>query len=93
MRPFLVYTACRVGIFAALTGLLWLLGLDGLVLLLAAVVLSLPVSFLLLSRQRAALGRDVERRISARRSNREQLRSRLRGDGPPAGAGPEQAPR
>lgn len=81
MRPFLVYTAGRIGIFAVITGLLWFVGLNGLVLFLAALALSLPVSFVVLSRQRQALGNQIDRRMVERRSRRDALRSRLRGDG------------
>jgi hypothetical protein len=85
VRAFVVYTACRAAIFVVLTGLLWFVGLDGLVLVLAALVLSLPVSYLLLARQRAELSRQIERRMDQRRSRRESFRSRLRGEDPVSG--------
>lgn len=80
MRPFLVYTAGRIAIFVVLVGLLWFVGLTGVLLYLAALVLSVPVSFLALARQRAALARHLERRMAERRSSRERFRSRLRGE-------------
>ena len=80
MRAFLVYTAGRLLVFAGVAALLYLLGLRGFLLVAVALLLSLPVSYLLLAGPRAALGAEVERRVAARRARREDLRSRLRGD-------------
>ena len=84
MRTFLVYTAGRLLVFAGVAAVLYLLGLRGFLLVAAALLLSLPVSYLLLAGPRAALGAEVERRVAGRRARREDLRSRLRGDDPPA---------
>jgi hypothetical protein len=75
-----VYTAGRVLVFAVLAGLLWLVGLRGFLLVIAALVLSVPVSYFLLARQRDALAADLERKVTDRQSRREDLRSQLRGD-------------
>jgi hypothetical protein len=48
------------------------------------VLLSLPLSYVLLTRQRLALGAEVERRVLDRRARRAELRSQLRGDDQPA---------
>jgi len=80
VRAFAVYTAGRLLVFVAVAATLLLLGLRGFPLVLAALLLSLPLSYLLLSRARAALVADVERRMAERRARREDLRSRLRGD-------------
>jgi hypothetical protein len=80
-----IYTAGRVLVFAVLAGLLWLVGLRGFLLVIAALVLSVPVSYFLLARQRDALAADVERKVTNRQSRREDLRSQLRGDDEPAG--------
>jgi Protein of unknown function (DUF4229) len=87
VRPFLVYTAARMLLLFAMALLLYLIGLHGFVLAAFAVVLSLPLSYLLLARQRVALGADVERRLAARRARSADLRARLRGDDTAASAG------
>ncbi len=80
MRPsaFVVYTAGRFGIFLATAAVLWLVGFRSWILALAAILLSMPVSYYALRRQRAALADSVERRIRDRR----ELRARLQGDEP-----------
>jgi hypothetical protein len=80
VRAFAVYTAGRLLVFAGAAAVLFLLGLRGFPLVLGALLLSLPLSYLLLSRARAAFVADVERRVAERRARREHLRSRLRGD-------------
>jgi Protein of unknown function (DUF4229) len=80
VRPFLVYTAARLLLLLAVALLLYVIGLRGFVLAAFAVVLSLPLSYLLLARQRVALGADVERRLTQRRARSADLRARLRGD-------------
>jgi hypothetical protein len=80
-----IYTAGRVLVFAVLAGLLWLVGLRGFLLVIAALVLSVPVSYFVLARQRDALAADVERKVTNRQNRREDLRSQLRGDDEPAG--------
>jgi Protein of unknown function (DUF4229) len=80
-----IYTAGRVLVFAVLAGLLWLVGLRGFLLVIAALVLSIPVSYFLLARQRDALAADLERKVTNRQARREDLRSQLRGDDDTAG--------
>lgn len=84
MRAFAVYTAARLLVFAGLAALGYLVGLRGFPLVFAALIVSLPVSYFLLARQREALAAQVEQRVSGRRARREDLRSRLRGDDGPA---------
>lgn len=85
MKAFAVYTAGRLLVFAGVAALLFVAGLRGFVLVLAALLVSLPVSYVLLARVRADLAAHVERRLTERRARREDLRSRLRGDDEPAG--------
>jgi uncharacterized membrane protein len=80
VRPFLVYTVWRVLVLFAAAAMLYALGLRGFLLALAALIVSLPVSYLLLRRQREAFGADIERRMEERRSRRAELRGKLRGD-------------
>jgi hypothetical protein len=80
VRPFLVYTVARMLVLLAVALLLSVIGLHGFVLAAFAVVLSLPLSYLLLARQRIAFGADVERRLAERRARTADLRTRLRSD-------------
>jgi hypothetical protein len=79
-----VYTTGRVLVFAVLAGLLWLAGMRGFLLIIAALVLSIPISYFFLARQRNAFAVDLERRVNERREKRADLRSQLRGDDEPA---------
>jgi hypothetical protein len=85
VKAFAVYTAGRLLVFAGVAALLFVVGLRGFVLVLAALLVSLPVSYLLLARVRVDLAAEVERRLTERRARREDLRSRLRGDDERAG--------
>lgn len=80
MKSAAIYTAGRILVFAVLAGLLWLVGLRGFLLVFAALLLSIPVSYFFLARQRNALAADVERRVTSRQARRQDLRSQLRGD-------------
>lgn len=84
MKSAAIYTAGRILVFAVLAGLLWLVGLRGFLLVFAALLLSIPVSYFFLARQRNALAADVERKVSNRQARRQDLRSQLRGDDDPA---------
>jgi hypothetical protein len=75
-----VYTAGRVLVFLVLAGLGWLAGLRGFLLVTAALLLSIPISYFFLARQRNALAADVERKVTDRRTRHEDLRAQLRGD-------------
>lgn len=83
MKPAAIYTAGRIVVFAVLAGLLWLVGLRGFLLVFVALLLSIPVSYFFLARQRNALAADVERKVTDRQSRRQNLRSQLRGDDDP----------
>jgi hypothetical protein len=84
VKAFAVYTGGRVLVFAGVAALLFAVGLRGFVLVMAALLVSLPVSYVLLARVRADFAADVERRVTGRRTRRDDLRSRLRGDDEPA---------
>ena len=88
MKSAAVYTAARALIVLVLAGLGWLAGLRGFLLVFVALLVSVPVSYYFLARQREAFAADVERRVTDRRARREDLRSQLRGDDErPAGPG------
>ena len=61
MRPLLVYTLSRLGLFAVALGVLYLIGARSWLLLLLAAVLSGVASYVLLSKQRDALGQRLSR--------------------------------
>lgn len=84
MKSAALYTAGRVLVFAVLAALCWVAGLRGFLLVVAALVLSIPASWYLLARQREAMAVDVERRLSARQTRRADLRAQLRGDDDPS---------
>jgi uncharacterized protein DUF4229 len=72
-----LYTVLRFALFFALFGLLLLVGLHGLLAAALALVLSVPLSLVLLARPRAAFTRQLELRVEARRAERAQLDSQL----------------
>lgn len=75
-----LYTLLRFGLFFALWGILVLAGLHGFFAALVAVVLSIPLSFVLLARPRAWFAGNIERRVGARRDKRADLDEKLAGD-------------
>ncbi len=83
MKSAAVYTAGRVLIFFVLAGLGWVAGLRGFLLVVVALVVSIPVSWFALARQREAMAAEVERKVTERQSRRADLRSQLRGDDEP----------
>jgi Protein of unknown function (DUF4229) len=72
-----LYTGLRFGLFFALWGLLVLAGLYGLLAPLLALVLSVPLSLLLLAKPRARFTRQLQMRVEARRIERERLDAEL----------------
>jgi hypothetical protein len=74
-----LYTVLRFGLFLVLWGVLYAAGLSGLIGGLLAVVLSVPLSYVLLARPRARLAATVEQRIAAQRATRAALDDKLAG--------------
>jgi Protein of unknown function (DUF4229) len=77
----LMYTVGRLGIFALLTLVLWWAGLDLWSGLLFGLLLSMPVSYLLLRPSRERLNEGLAARSVARREAKADLRARLSGTG------------
>jgi hypothetical protein len=75
-----VYTIGRLGIWALLTLVLWMLGLDYFSGLLFGLLLSLPVSYLALRSSRDRLTEALAARAVTRRAAKEDLRNRLSGE-------------
>ncbi|MFG6199618.1 DUF4229 domain-containing protein [Nonomuraea sp. JJY05] len=64
MRPVLLYTLSRIGIFAVTLGVLWLLGLQNpLVLIAVSFLISGIASYVLLSKQRDAVSERISNKI------------------------------
>ena len=72
-----LYTVLRFGMFFALWGILLLAGLGGLFAALIALLLSIPLSLVLLARPRARVAAQLEARLAAQREARADLDSRL----------------
>ncbi|MCW2596709.1 MAG: hypothetical protein JWP39_2597, partial [Jatrophihabitans sp.] len=66
-----LYTALRFGLFFALWGILFLLGVHGFLGPIIALVLSVPLSLVLLAKPRARFTRQLELRVEARKTQRE----------------------
>ena len=77
MRSVLAYTTARLLLFVAATGLLYLAGARGLLLLALALLVSGIASYVLLSRQRDRMSGALSARLSGARSRVGEFRSRL----------------
>ena len=75
-----LYTILRFLVFGILFGLLWLVGVPAFLAAVLGLLLSVPLSYVLLAKPRAALAETVEARLRARRARSEELSSRLKGD-------------
>ena len=75
-----LYTLLRLGLFFALFGLLWLVGVKGFLGAIIALVLSVPLSFVLLARPRQAFAQVIEQRMEARKQRQADLDAQLQGD-------------
>jgi Protein of unknown function (DUF4229) len=72
-----LYTVLRFGLFFVLWGILVLLGINGLLGAVIAMVLSIPLSFVLLARPRARFAAVLEQRLEAQRARRAALDTAL----------------
>jgi Zn-dependent membrane protease YugP len=79
--PWLViHTVGRLGVFALLTVVLWMAGLDLWSGLLFGLLLSMPVAYVALRRSREQLSVALVMRAEEKRRTKEQLRARLSGE-------------
>jgi hypothetical protein len=74
-----LYSLLRFGLFFALWGLLWLANVPSLLAAVIALVLSIPLSYILLRRQRDRLAANLEARVNARQAERQHLDDELSG--------------
>ena len=89
---FWLYTLLRFALFFALWALAWLVGVPFFIAAGVALVLSVPLSWVLLARPRQAFAAGIEARVEQRRSRTHDLEARLAGDPVPADdAGPSDA--
>ncbi len=72
-----LYTLLRFALFFAVWGVLVLVGLGGLLAAGIAILLSIPLSYVLLARPRARFAANIEARVNANRERRAQLDSEL----------------
>lgn len=80
----LMHTVGRLGIFVAASLFLLWVGLDPFSSMLFGLLLSMPIAYFLLRPSRERLSEALVARSAARRAEKEQLRSRLSGEQPPA---------
>ena len=82
LLPVVLLTLGRIVVFVALYLLLWLCGLGGAPGLLFGLLLSMPVSYVLLRPLRDRVTEGIAARAALRQAQKEQLRADLRGDDP-----------
>ncbi|MGI8881299.1 MAG: DUF4229 domain-containing protein [Jatrophihabitans sp.] len=75
-----IYTALRVVLFGLLFGVLWLVGVNGLLAAVIAAVLSLPLSYVLLAKPRARLAEGMHEQFAARKARTAELDAELSGE-------------
>ena len=80
VHPGLLYTLSRFIVFAACAVVLFVIGFRSWFLVLGSLVLSAPLSFFLLRKQRDAFSKRVEGRMSKRQAEKARLRAALAGD-------------
>lgn len=78
-----LYTLGRIALAAVLVALLWVLGLGSFPGLLFGLLLSMPLSFVLLKPLRERLTEAMAARSATRRAGKEDLRARLKGSEDP----------
>jgi uncharacterized protein (DUF58 family) len=77
-----LYTVLRFGLFAAIWAILYVIGLEWFIAALIALVLSIPLSLVLLAKPRAMLSQTIEQRLEVQKARRAEFDARLEGDDP-----------
>ncbi len=75
-----LYTVLRFALFLALWGLLYLARVPNLLAATIALVLSIPLSYILLRKQRARLAANLEARVAARQARSHDRDAKLAGE-------------
>jgi hypothetical protein len=76
----LLFTAGRIGIFLVCAAVLSLLHLRPVFIMIGALALSVPISFVLLKPIRLKWSAEIDKSLQRRRESKEKLRSALRGE-------------
>jgi membrane protein implicated in regulation of membrane protease activity len=77
MRAFLVYNAARLGLFLVALGLLYVIGVGGLMLWALALVISGIASYIVLSRLRDRVSQSVNSRVQRATAKAGDIKSRI----------------
>lgn len=80
MSPAIKYTLGRVGLFAVLVAAMLPFKLGLFLTLLIALLVSMPLSYILLRRWREEMAETIDGSMQRRRAEKERLRSALSGD-------------
>ncbi|SHN45578.1 DUF4229 domain-containing protein [Cryptosporangium aurantiacum] len=80
LHPGFLYTVARFMVFGACVVVLFVIGFRSWLLVLGALLLSAPLSFFLLRKQREAFAMRVEGRMSKRQEEKAKLRAALAGE-------------
>lgn len=79
---FWVYTALRITVFGVVFGLLWLFGVRDLLGAVLALILSVPLAYVILARPRAAVAAALHDRLVTREQRAQAIDAELSGDSP-----------
>jgi hypothetical protein len=82
VTSFLRYTALRLLLLVGILVILYAVGVRGVLLPALAIVLSLPLSYVVLAKQRTAFANEIDRKVADRRERKADLRARLAGNEP-----------
>jgi hypothetical protein len=77
MRAFLVYNAARLGLFLVALGLLYVIGVGGLMLWALALIISGIASYIVLSRLRDRVSQSVNSRVQRASAKATDIKSRI----------------
>jgi hypothetical protein len=77
MRAFLVYNAARLGLFIVALGLLYLIGVGGLMLWALALIISGIASYIVLSRLRDRVSQSVNSRVQRATAKATDIKQRI----------------
>ena len=75
-----IYTAGRVLLFLAVAAVFYALGLRRFALVLAALLISVPISYVVLRPIRLKWSAEIDKSLNRRRESKQKLRSALRGE-------------
>lgn len=79
LKPLVLYTLGRLAAFGLPLLILWAVGVDGFLAVVIALLVSVPLSYFGLRRQRDDVTAALHQRVQRKTADRERLRSRLRG--------------